>query len=84
MIWFSSLIKTGLVQGLAKKGAWLMTSIKKIAQGCQGGTRQILEVDTQNYQFQQKNCIHTQLDSYVKVFLDYIDRRSDKPMVQEP
>ena len=47
-----------------------MTSIEKIAQGCPGGTRQILEVDTPYYPFQQKNCVHTQLDSHALVFLD--------------
>ena len=43
---------------------------KKIAQGCQGGTRQILKVDTQYYHFQQKNCIYTQLDGHAMVLLD--------------
>jgi len=32
-----------------------MTSIKKFAQGCQGGTRQILKVFTLNYRLQQTN-----------------------------
>ena len=41
-----------------------MTSIKKIAQGCQGGINRILEADTPNYYFQQKNCIYTQLDGH--------------------
>ena len=41
-----------------------MTSIKKIAQGCPGGTYQILEVHTLNYHFQQKHCIETQLDGH--------------------
>jgi len=45
---------------------------KKIAQGCQGGTRQILKVDTQYYHFQQKNCIYTQLDGHAMVLLDYL------------
>ena len=32
---------------------------KNIAQGCQSGTRLILDQDTLNYHFHQKNCIST-------------------------
>ena len=46
-----------------------MTSIKKVAQGCQSGTRLILEVDTLYYPFQPKKCIHTQLDGFVKILV---------------
>jgi len=42
---------------------------KKFAQGCQGGTRRILKVDTLYYHFQQKNCIYTQLDGHAMVLL---------------
>ena len=49
-----------------------MTSIKKFAQVCQGGTRQILKVDILYYHFQQKNCIYTQFDGHAMVLLDYM------------
>ena len=52
-----------------------MTSIEKNAQGCPGGTRQILNVDTPYYQFQQKNCIYTQLDGQATCSPDYRGRR---------
>jgi len=48
-----------------------MTSIKKIAQGCQGGTRRILAVGTLYYHFQQKNYIYTQPDGPAMFLLDY-------------
>ena len=44
---------------------------KKIVQGCQGGTRQILPVGTLYYQFQPKNYIYTQLDGPAMFLLDY-------------
>jgi len=47
-----------------------MTSIKKIAQGREGGIHQILKVDTLYYHFQQKNCILTQLDGHAMVLFD--------------
>jgi len=43
---------------------------KKIAQGCQGGTRWILAVGTLYYHFQQKNCIYTQLHGSAMFLLD--------------
>jgi len=41
----------------------------KIAQGCQGGTRRILKVDTLNYHFQQKHCIYTQVDGHARILI---------------
>ena len=49
-----------------------MTSIKKFAQVCQGGTRQILKVAILYYHFQPKNCIYTQFDGHAMVLLDYM------------
>jgi len=46
---------------------------KKIAQGCQGGTRRIIEVGTVYYHFQQKNCIYTQLDGHVIILSNLPD-----------
>ena len=46
-----------------------MTSIKKFAQGCQGGTRRILKVHTLYYHFQQKHCIYTQLDGHARILI---------------
>ena len=46
-----------------------MTSIKIIAQGCQSGTRLILEVHTLKYHFLQKYCAYTQLDGYAIILL---------------
>jgi len=54
---------------MLKKLAWLITSLKKIAQGYQGGTRQILKVHTLNYHFQQKHCIYTQLDGHYRILI---------------
>ena len=45
---------------------------KKIAQGCQGGTRRVLAVGTLYYHFQQKNCIYTQLDGPAMFLLHYM------------
>jgi len=42
---------------------------KKIAQGCQGGTRRILAVGTLYYYFQPKN----QVDSPAMFLLDYFE-----------
>jgi len=36
-----------------KQWAWRMTSVLKIAQGCQGGTHHILKLDTLTYHFLQ-------------------------------
>jgi hypothetical protein len=52
---------------ILKKRAWLMTSINKNAQGCQGGTHQILKLDTLSYHFLQKNRIHTLLYAYAQI-----------------
>ena len=54
------------------KGAWLNVLINKNAQGCQSGTRLILNKYPLNYQIQQKNCICTLLHTYGEVLLDYI------------
>jgi hypothetical protein len=48
-----------------------MTSIKKIAHGCQSGTRQILKLDTLIYHFLQKNRISTLLYGVDEVLPDY-------------
>ena len=41
--------------------------MRKIAQGCQSGTRLILYQDTLNYHFHQKNCISTPTYTYAQV-----------------
>ena len=57
-----------ILKKMKKRGVAYDVS-KKIAQGCQGGTRQILKVHTLNYYFQQKHCIYTQLDGHAIIFI---------------
>jgi len=53
-----------IIKRYVKKVGVAYDVTKKIDQGYQGGTRQILKVHILNYHFQQKHCIYTQLDGH--------------------
>ena len=52
--------------------------IVKIAQGCQTGTRRILNKDLRKYRFQQKNLGYTPKPGSVKFLLDYLGDRPNQ------